>query len=440
VVVVGLVLAGAMSGAAAPPEAVWAGWRGPAGQGVSAEEDLPTSWSATENVLWKAGLPGRGHSSPIVWGNRVFLTTAVEGDPVPGAKAVQHFIDGKEFVHPDGVGADRRQTLKVLGLDADTGKVLWDTTVWEGTPYDSRHRRGSFASPTPATDGTLVYAYFGAEGLYALDDSGKIVWKTSLPGIATMGVGVGTSPVLYRDLLILQCDEDNGDKSFLAAFEKKTGKEVWRAPRKVQVSWGTPILVRAAGRDELVTTGTEAVIAYDPSTGRELWRAKGLESNAVPSPVATGDVVVLSAGFPAKLAVAIQPGGEGDVTDSARVLWRYLKGTAYVPSPIAYGDYVYLMTDKGVVSCLDAKTGELKYEARPPVGANFMASPVAFGGKVLITSEDGDTHVLKAGPVHELLRTNSLGEPVHASPALAGGRIYIRGAQHLYCIGRAGRS
>src|SRR5260221_8953043 len=213
-----------------------------------------------------------------------------------------------------------------------------------------------------------------------------------MPGVvATMGVGVGPSPLLYKDVVILQAAEDNGDKSYLAGLDKKAGKEVWRVPRKVQVSWATPVIVKAGARDELVTSGTEAIIAYDPATGRELWRIKGLESNAVPSPVANDDVVVLSAGFPDKLAVAVRPGGVGDVTES-RVLWRYTKGTAYVPSPILYDGYVYLMTDKGLITCLDAKTGEVKYEgARPPVAASFMASPIAIDGKLLIMSQDGDT-------------------------------------------------
>jgi outer membrane protein assembly factor BamB len=425
---------------AAEPVARWPQWRGPGGQGVSAETGLPLEWSATENVRWKTPIPGRGHSSPIVWGQRIFLTTAVEGDVVPGAKAVAHVIDGKEFVHPDGVGADRRQTLKVLALDRGDGRILWERTAWEGTPYDTRHKKGSFASPTPVTDGRLVYAYFGSEGVYAYDFDGRLAWKASLGGIATLGVGVGTSPVLHRDLLILQCDEDNGDKSFIVALDKKTGREAWRVARKVQVSWATPIVVTAGGRDELVTSGAEAVIAYDPATGRELWRSKGLESNAVPSPVAAGDLVVLSAGFPAKVAVAIRAGGSGDVSDTPRVLWRHAKGTAYVPSPILYGDYVYLMTDKGIVTCVQAKSGEVKYEGgRPPVPATFMASPVAFEGRILLFSEDGDTFVLKAGPTHEVLRTNPLGEPIHATPAVAGGEVYIRGDSHLYAIGRTAK-
>ena len=419
----------------------WPQFRGPA-QGVSTEKGLPDEWSATQNVAWKTAIPGRGHSSPVVWGDRIFLTTAVEGEAVPGAKGVKHVIEGEDFVHPQGVSGDRKQTLKVLSVDARDGKILWERTAHEGLPYDTRHQRGSFASQTPVTDGKLVYTYFGSEGLvFAYDFAGNQKWKAALGGIATLGVGVGTSPVLYKDVVIFQCDEDNGDKSFITALDKKTGKEVWRVARKVQVSWATPILVQAAGRDELVTSGTEWVIAYAPATGKELWRAKGLESNAVPSPVAVGDVVVLSAGYPTKVAMAIRAGGSGDVTGTPRVLWKHDKGTAYVPSPIAYEGLVYLISDKGILTCVDAKTGEIRYEGgRVPVPASVMASPVAYEGKILISSMEGDTFVIKAGPVHEVLKTNTLGEPIAASPAIVPGRIYIRGQEHLYAIGRGPRS
>lgn len=429
----------AAAGGATEPGYNWPAWRGSDGQGISRETNLPVQWSGTENVLWKAPLTGRGHSSPVVWGNRIFLTTAVEGEvAAPGNTGVKHTIEGKDFVHPQGVGADRKHTYKVLAFDADTGRQLWEQTAWEGVPYDTRHQRSSYASPTPVTDGRAVYAYFGSEGLYAYDFKGKRLWKVDLGGIATMGVGVGTSPVLYKDLLILQCDEDNGEKSFVTALRTKDGKEAWRVPRKVQVSWATPIVVKANGRDELVTSGTEHVIAYDPATGKELWRSKGLESNAVPSPVAGPDLVVLTAGYPAKVALALKPGGSGDVTGTPNVLWTYNKGTAYVPSPILYDGHVYLVTDRGLVTCLDARTGEVKYEgARMPGAGTYMASPVAFDGKIFLSSEDGDTHVVKAGPGHEVLRTNSIGEPIQASLAISQGRLFIRGAKHLYAI-RAG--
>lgn len=417
-------------------EARWPGWRGPDGQGIVRERGLPLEWGPTKNVIWKTEIPGRGHSSPIVWGNRIFLTTALEGEVDPRAKPVKHVIEGQDFVHPDGVGADRRHTFEVLALDATSGKVLWERVAWQGAPYDTRHRRGSFASPTPITDGTLVYAYFGAEGLYAYDGSGTLAWKYATGGIGTLGVGVGTSPVLYEGLVILVCDEDNGDKSFVVALDKKTGKEVWRVPRKIEVSWATPVLVRAGDRDELVAAGSQFNIAYDPATGKELWRMKGLESNAVPSPVAGEDVVVLSSGYPEKVAVAVRPGGTGDVTGTDRVLWTYKKGTAYVPSPILYDGLVYLVTDKGLLTCMDARTGEVKYEgARLPVPASFMASPVALSGSLLLMSQDGDTFVVKAGPKFEVLRTNALDEPISASAAAAPGRLFIRGERHLFAIG-----
>jgi outer membrane protein assembly factor BamB len=420
-------------------ETNWPQWRGPDGSGVSAEKGLPDEWGEARNVRWKTPLPGKGHSSPVVWGKRVFVTTAIEGPFVPGAKAATHKIEGQEWKHPDSVGADRRHTFKVIALDRDTGKVVWEQTAWEGTPYDDRHRKGSYAAATPATDGRMVYAYFGSEGLYAYDVGGKLAWKFMPGKLGTVGMGNGTSPVLYENFVIVQADEEEGKDSFIVALDKKTGREIWRTPRKVQVSWATPLLVNTGKRTELVASGTEAVISYDPATGKELWRSKGVESNAIPSPVPTTahDMVVVSAGFPAKVAYAIRLGASGELKDSD-IAWRYARGTAYVPSPILYGDYVYLLTDKGIMTCLDARTGELKYEgARVPVPATFTASPVAFDGKILLTSEDGDTFVVKAGPKHEVLRTNSLGEPVYASPAVADGKLFIRGERHLYAIEQA---
>jgi outer membrane protein assembly factor BamB len=422
------------SRAAAAIDANWPQWRGPESTGVSTEKNLPVEWSSTKNIKWKTPLPGRGHSSPIVWGNKVFLTTAIEGEVVPGAKAPTHMSDGEVFKHPDSVGSDHKHTFKVFCLDKETGKLLWERTAYEGTPYDDRHRKSSFASSTPATDGRNVYAFFGSEGLYAYDMSGKLIWKASLGKLGTVGMGTGTSPVLFENLVILQCDEEEGKASFIVGLDKKSGKEVWRTPRKVQASWSTPILVKTSKRTELIASGNEAVISYDPATGKELWRSKGVESNAIPTPVAGSDTVFVVAGFPVKIAMAIRLGGAGQLADS-NILWQYAKGTAYVPSPILYGDYLYLTTDRGILTCLEAKTGKVVYEGgRVPIPATFTASPVAFDGKILLTSEDGDTFIVKAGPQHEVIRTNSLDEPVYASPALADGKIFIRAEKNLYCI------
>lgn len=414
----------------------WPQWRGADGSGVSNEKNLPSDWNVSRNIKWKTPIEGRGHSSPIVWNNRIFLTTAVEGEVVPGAKAIKHMDGDKEFLHPDSVGADRKHTFKVVCIDRASGKVLWESVAWEGTPYDNRHRKSSYAASTPATDGELVYAFFGTEGLYAYDFKGKLAWKAKLGNLGTVGMGTGTSPVLHENLVIVQCDEENGAASFIVALDKKSGKEVWRTPRKVQVSWSTPLLVRTAKRTELITSGTEAIISYDPATGKELWTHKGVESNAIPSPVANSEMAFLVAGFPAKIAMALKLGGSGDLTGSANEVWKYSKGTAYVPSPILYQDYLYIMTDRGILTCIDARTGEVKYEGgRIPIPATFTASPVAFDGKLLLTSEDGDTFIIKSGPKHEVLGTNSVGEPVYASPAIADGRIFIRGEHNLYCIG-----
>ena len=418
-------------------ESNWPQWRGPESTGVSPEKDLPTEWSASKNVKWKTAIPGKGHSQPIVWGKRVFLTTAIEGEVVPGAKAVTHKVEGQDWKHPDSVGADRKHTFKVMSLDRDTGKILWEQTAWEGTPFDDRHRKSSYAAPTPTTDGRMVFTYFGTEGLYAHDFDGKLLWKYMPGKLGTAGMGTGTSPILYENFVILQCDEEDGVNSFIVAIDKKTGKEAWKTARKVQVSWSSPVLIKTAKRTELVTSGNEAIISYDPATGKELWRTKGVESNAIPNPVATNEMVIVSAGFPAKIAMALRLGATGEVKDSD-VIWKYTKGTAYVPSPILYGEYLYLMSDRGIITCLNAKTGEVVYEGgRVPIPATFTASPVAFDNKILLTSEDGDTFVIKAGPKHEVLGTNSLDEPVYASPAIADGKIFIRGEKHLYCISKA---
>jgi outer membrane protein assembly factor BamB len=415
----------------------WPQWRGPDGQGVSAETGLPVEWSNTTNVKWKTPIAGRGHSSPIVWGKKIFLTSALDGDAIPGRTAgVTHKMsDGSDFVHPDAVGANLKHTFKVVCLDRDSGKILWERVAYEGPVYDSRHKKASFASSTPATDGKYVFAFFGSEGLYAYDFAGKQLWKQAMPKIGTASVGYGVSPILYQNLVIMLCD-DSGGNSFIAAYDKKTGKEAWRVARKVDITWSSPVLVHTKNRTEVVTGAAEAIIAYDPATGKELWRHKGLESNAVPSPVVENDLVVLTSGYPQKIAVAIRAGGSGDITGTQQVAWTYNKGTAYVPSPILYDDYIYLMTDRGLLTCLDAKTGKVEYEgARVPKPQIFMASPVAYEGKILLTSEEGDTYMLKAGPKHEVLRTNSLGENVYASPAIADGKIFIRGEQNLYCIG-----
>lgn len=421
----------------------WPQWRGPEGQGISTDKNLPTEWSDTKNVLWKVELPGKGFSQPIIWGNKVFLTTDIEGGPAPAAHTPpKHMMGDKEFKHPEWYGQDKLHTFKTLCLDRDSGKILWEQTSYEGTVFDYRHKRGNYAAPTPVTDGKYVITYFGSEGVYCYDFNGKLVWKKNLGGISTFGMGVGTSPVLHGNLVILVCDQALGKpkESFMVALDKKTGNELWRVERPIQSSWATPVIVKVAGRTELVTSGNEFLISYDPASGKELWRTSGLKSHAIATPVIGHGLAILSSGYPAKAVTAIKLGGSGNLDGTDKIAWKYNKGTAYVPSPIFYGDYVYLMSDAGILSCLNAKTGEVVYEGgRVPIATKFYgASPVAFDGKILLTSDDGDTFVIKAGPKHEVLGTNSIGEPCRTSIAIADGKLFIRGDKHLFCIGNKG--
>jgi len=421
----------AAASAVAAPLDVWPGWRGPA-NGVSDLRTLPSSWTADRNIAWKADVPGRGHSSPVVWGNRIFLTTDIEGEVIPGAGPVKHKVEGQPYVHPDSVSGNRKHTLKVLAFDGAGGKLLWERTAYEGKVFDDIHRFNTYASPTPVTDGKFLYVWFESQGLYKYDFEGRLVWTASLGGIASLGVGTGGSPVLFEDLILLLCDQDEGEHSFLAAVSTGDGKVVWRVDRKNAITWTTPALVESGGRKALIVPSTENVVAYDPRTGKELWRAEGLGGNVVHTPVAGHGMVYVSTGYPTKKTMGIRldpaPG-------EARVAWRYEKGTGYIPSPILYGDYLYLLTGAGLLTCLDAHSGEPKYEAkRFPAPGQFVASPVAFDGKVLITSQDGDTYVVKAGPVHEIVGSNPLNEQVFASLALVGDSIYIRAEKHLYRV------
>jgi outer membrane protein assembly factor BamB len=425
----------------ASASAQWPQWRGPGGHGVSAEKNLPTEWAPAAdgkpavNIKWKTEIPGRGHSSPVVWRNRIFLTTSLKGEHVPGRKAPVHLDFQKKpgYVHPDTLDVDYKHTLKVYAIDAGTGKVVWERIAYDGEMADDRHKKNTYATSTMVTDGERAYAFFESAGLYAYDFSGKLVWKKDLGGIIKAGMGPGTSPIIYKDLIILQCDQEMGDGSYIVALNRRTGEEAWRATRAHRRSWATPLIIKAGDRDEMIASGAESVIAYDPATGTELWRSKGTVSHPIPSAVTTKGLVFLTAGSSSKNALAVRPG-------TGEVVWSYNKGAAYVPSPIALGNYFYMVNDSGLMTCIDALTGERKYEGgRPPVPATFTASPIAFDDNIVLTSEDGDSFVVKAGPVHEVLRTNSVGEPVYASPAVANGTIYIRGDKHLFAIANTGK-
>jgi outer membrane protein assembly factor BamB len=409
----------------------WPGWRGPTANGISTLKDIPSSWSADRNVAWKTPVDGRGHSSPVVWGNRIFLTTDIEGEAVD-ATPPKHKLAGQPFRHPDSIGMNHKHILKVISFDAKSGKQLWERTAFEGAVYDEIHKFNTYASATPVTDGKFVYVYFESQGLYKYDFEGNQIWKMSLGPISTLGVGSGVSPVLFDDKIIILADQDEGDNSFLAAVSTSDGKIAWKIARKAQVSWTVPVVLEVNKQPQLIVSGTENLIAYDPRTGKEIWSTPGVGGNSVHTPVFGHGMVFVSTGYPSKnvMAVRLNP-----AAGEERIAWTYKKGTGYIPNTILYGDYLYFMTDAGLLTCVDAMTGKAQYESkRFPTPAHFTGAPVAFDGKVLITSQDGDTYVLKAGPVHEILGTNSLGEGVSASLAIAGDSIYIRSEKNLYRI------
>ncbi|HVS65564.1 MAG TPA: PQQ-binding-like beta-propeller repeat protein [Thermoanaerobaculia bacterium] len=434
IVALALTLGLALPVHAAEPTDVWPQWRGPGGRGHAPGHTVPMTWDES-TIAWKTAIEGRGLSSPIVWEDRVFVTTAIEGEVIPGAAAPDHTLGGQPFRHPASLGADKSHTFKVLALDTESGEIVWSKTAYDGRVFDDRHSASSYASPTPATDGERVYAYFGSEGVYAYDFAGELVWSADIGDIKTVGLGVGTSPVLWGDLLIIVADEDSGDQSFIVALDKRTGKQVWRKERPVQVSWGTPLVVDTAdGRTQLLTTGFEHVISYDPATGEELWRADGLQNNAIHMPMVHGKLAIFTSGYPEKITMAIPLDKAGDLGDTRA--WTYTKGTAYVPSNLLVDGLLYLTNDGGVLTCLDAATGEVVYEGgRFPERTRFMASLLQVGDQILMISNDGQAAFIALGREFEVTAQTSLGENVLATPAVAGNRLYVRSEQHLYAIG-----
>jgi outer membrane protein assembly factor BamB len=415
----------------------WPGWRGPGGLGISSAKPFPAQWDLSKNVKWKVEVPGLGHSSPIVWGNRIFVTTAVSADPSEDAWQ-KGFFSGER--KPDPV----ERSWKVLSFDRDTGKLLWEQTAIKTKPTSPRHTKNSYASQTPVTDGTYVYAFFADQGMYCYDFNGKLIWSRDL-GDFTMraGWGSGSSPVLYKDLLIQTCDQETGESS-LIALDKKTGKTVWKVVRDELSSWSTPFLYLSGKRPELIVNATRAVRSYDPDTGKLLWESRGpATAITVPTPTTSNGLIIVSSGFipePVRPMTAFRPGANGDITlkegtQSEAIAWRQMAAAPYIPTPIAVGDYVYVVFDQGFIACYEAKTGKEVYpKKRIEAGALFSASPVAVDGKLYCISEDGDVYVFKAAPEYELLAKNSLGEAGMATPAVSDGKMFIRTLKHLYCI------
>lgn len=397
----------------------WPFWRGPSGQGLVDGGSYPDTWSDTRNVMWRVPVPGRGHSSPVVWADRLFLTTASEN------------------------GSSR----SILCFRRADGKLLWERAVPQtaGAPAEQLYPKNSYASSSPTTDGRLVYAYFGSAGVMAVDFNGQIAWHTSL-GTVTLYHGPGGSPFLYKDSLILYQEQrlmgpgTATGPGFLVAIDTATGRVRWRQERTPQPGWGTPIVIRAGGRDELIISSSRRVEAFDPATGTPLWFAAGNMVEVIPTP-AVGHGFVFAVSGRAGPTLAIRPGGSGDVT-ATHVVWSAPKGSSFVPSPLLLGDYLYLVNDMvSVATCYRATTGEVIGQLRlgDAMREGFSASPVAVGGKIFFTNDQGETFVLSPAPEFKLLHVNRVNEPTLASPALVDGRWYFRTAGHLMAIGTDGR-
>jgi tricorn protease len=421
----------------------WPSFRGLNASGVGDGQYPPTAWEVKKphKNQWKTPIPGLGHSCPVVWGDRVFLTTAVSSDPKSKLKAGAY-----GSVEP---AADvSKHTWRVYCLDKRSGKILWDKIAYEGMPKTKRHPKGSQANATPATDGKHLVVWFASEGLYCYDFDGKLLWKRDL-GVQDSGFfsdpdmqwGASSSPVLYKGLVILQCDRQKD--SFLAAFRVTDGKPVWRTPRDESPSWGTPTIYEGKTGAELITAATNYTRGYDPLTGKELWRLGRHSEITVPTPITGQGLIFVTNGYrPVQPIYAIWPGARGDISlkdrqeSSEQVAWSKVRGGPYMPTPIVYGDHLYVCSNNGNVVCYEARTGKMVYQKRLGSSESYTASPVAADGRIYFTSEEGKVRVVKAGPEFRLLAVNDMGDTCLATPAIADGMIFVRSEHFLFGIGR----
>jgi outer membrane protein assembly factor BamB len=415
----------------------WPQWRGPFFNGM-ARGDAPTTWSDTTNVKWKTEIPGRGFSTPAIWGDRIFLTTAIPtGTPAPAPTPGADQPQGGRRGAGGGAGPLVEHRFDVLALDRKTGRILWQKTAKTATPHEGYHRAyGSFASNSPATDGRYVYASFGSRGIYCYDFNGKLVWEKDL-GVQMkmrLAFGEGAAPLLHGDRLFLVFDHEAG--SFIVALDKRTGKELWRATREEPSSWSTPLAIEHGGRTEIVVSATNKVRSYDPATGKVLWESAGLGSNVIPVPTQQNGMVFVMSGHRDPRLMAIKLGKQGDLTGSDSIAWSHTRGVPYTASPVLYENKLYVVTDNGMVSAFNATTGEPYYhQTRLPKGYNLKASPVGANGKLYVATEDGDVVVLKMGEKFEVIATNYLTDQIFiATPVIADGEIFLRGQNTLFCI------
>lgn len=418
----------------------WPQFRGADSRGVLDSEKLPTTWSATEHVAWKAEIPGRGWSSPVIWGNQVFVTSVVSLGPTEEPKKGLYF-GGDRKDAPDSI-----HQWKVYALDLATGKLNWERQVHEGKPDTPRHLKNSYASETPVVDGDRLYTYFGGVGIFCFDHAGNAVWEKPIaPQKMAYGWGTAASPIVDGDRLYII--NDNEEASYLLALDKKTGNEIWRVAREEGSNWSTPYIWKNSQHTELVTPGTDAVRSYDLD-GKLLWSFKGMSSITIATPYADGDLLYISSGYVGdkdhRPIYAVRPGASGDIsladgqTSNDWIAWSRILDAPYNPTTLVYRDRLYVLYDRGTMSCYNAKDGSAIYEKQElPKGAGYTASPWASNGYIYCLNEDGVTHVIKAGDTFEIAHTNSLdaNDMGMATPALTPDRILLRTSSRLYAIG-----
>jgi len=422
----------------------WPSFRGSEAAGVAEGQNLPDTWNVQSgsNILWRVPIPGLSHSSPIVWGNRLFVTTAVSSNPSAS------FRPG---LYGDGdASEDRsRQRWMVIALDKHTGKTLWERVAFDGAPVDKRHIKSTYASSTPVTDGRIVVAWFGSQGVFAYDMNGNLRWKVDL-GRLDVGAydvpsyewGPASSPILWNGLVILQCD--NQVDSFLIALNADTGETVWKADRMELPSWGTPTVSTTPGGPVLVTNASNFIRGYDPRTGKELWRLGGSSKITAPTPIfGEGLVVIASGRQPEGPIFVVHPEAQGNITLGAgrtsndAVVWSRTARGPYMPTPLVYRGLLYVLNNNGIFDAYNLRTGEEIYRQRlTNIGSGFSASPVAADGKIYLSSEDGEIAVIAAGTRFRQISSNDMGELVMATPALSDGAMYVRSSKSVVAIGR----
>jgi outer membrane protein assembly factor BamB len=428
----------ALAPAAGPTEAErsWPQWRGPLATGVAPHARPPLEWSETKNVRWKVEVPGRGLSTPIVWGDLVIVTAAVPIDKplapraAPSAPAVP-----PDRRHPAVSPAQSAMAFQVRAYQRSDGTLRWMSTVREELPHEGTHKDGSYASGSALTDGEGIYAFFGSRGLYCLDLQGRKVWEKDLGLMAIkLGFGEGASPALHGDRLVVNWDHEG--ESFIVALDKKTGRELWRAARDEKTTWATPLVVTHEGKTQVITSASNRVRAYDLQDGSLLWEGPGLTPNAIPTPVHGNGLVYLTSGFRGNALLAVKlAAAKGDVANSPAIAWRYDQDTPYVPSPLLYdGGLYFLKSNSGILTRLDAASGQKDFTERVGTIENVYASPVAAAGRLYVVERGGATAVLEAGKALKLLATNTLEDGFDASPAVAGDDLFLRGQKYLYRI------